>query len=99
VSAPLAFYVKLALMTALWGGQFIAGRTLAALLPDFTAGTLRFLAATVVLVVLVQLREGGLPRLDRRQLGAMVALGFSGVFVWNVRFFAGMERVPAGAAR
>ena len=25
----------------------------------------------------------------------MVALGFSGVFLWNVCFFAGMERVPA----
>jgi drug/metabolite transporter (DMT)-like permease len=83
-------------MAALWGGQFIAGRTLAPLLPDFTAGTMRFLAATVVLVVLVQLREGGLPRLNRRQLAAMIALGSSGVFFWNVCFFAGMERVPAG---
>ena len=83
-------------MAALWGGQFIAGRTLAPLLPDLTAGTMRFLAATVVLVVLVQLREGGLPRLHRRQLAAMIALGSSGVFFWNVCFFAGMERVPAG---
>jgi drug/metabolite transporter (DMT)-like permease len=96
VSAPPGLYVKLVLMTALWGGQFIAGRTLAPLLPDFTAGFMRFLAATVVLVVLVRLREGGLPRLDRRQLGAMVALGFAGVFFWNACFFAGMERVPAG---
>jgi drug/metabolite transporter (DMT)-like permease len=95
VSAPLGLYAKLVLMTALWGGQFIAGRTLAPLLPDLTAGTMRFLAATVVLVVLVWLREGGLPRLDRRQLGAMIALGFSGVFLWNVFFFAGMERVAA----
>ena len=96
MSAPLGLYAKLVLMTALCGGQFIAGRTLAPLLPDFTAGTMRFLAATVVLVGLVRVREGGLPRLDRRQLGAMIALGFSGVFLWNVCFFAGMERVPAG---
>jgi drug/metabolite transporter (DMT)-like permease len=56
---------------------------------------MRFLAATVVLAALVRMREGGLPRLDRRQLGAMVALGFFGVFLWNVCFFAGMERVAA----
>jgi len=96
VSAPLGLYAKLVLMAVLWGGQFIAGRTLAPLLPDFTAGLMRFLAATVVLVVLARLREGGLPRLDRRQLGAMIALGFAGVFFWNACFFAGMERVPAG---
>ena len=35
MSAPLGLYAKLVLMTALWGGQFIAGRTLAPLLPDF----------------------------------------------------------------
>lgn len=96
MSAPLALYAKLVVMAALWGGQFIAGRTLAPLLPDFTAGAMRFLAATVVLVALVRFRDGALPRLDRRQLGAMVALGFAGVFIWNVCFFAGMERVPAG---
>ncbi len=96
MSAPLGLYAKLVLMAVLWGGQFIAGRTLAPLLPDFTAGLMRFLAATVVLVVLARLREGGLPRLDRRQLGAMIALGFAGVFFWNACFFAGMERVPAG---
>jgi drug/metabolite transporter (DMT)-like permease len=96
VTAPFALYTKLVLMAVLWGGQFIAGRTLAPLLPDFTAGMMRFLAATVVLVGLAILREGGLPRLDRRQLGAMIALGFSGVFFWNACFFAGMERVPAG---
>ena len=56
MSAPLGLYTKLVLMTALWGGQFIAGRTLAPLLPDFTAGTMRFLAATVVLVALARLR-------------------------------------------
>jgi len=95
LSAPPGLYAKLVLMTALWGGQFIAGRTLAPLLPDFTAGMMRFLAATIVLVALVQVREGGFPRLDRRQLAAMIVLGFFGVFLWNFCFFAGMERVPA----
>ena len=33
MSAPLGLYAKLVLMTALWGGQFIAGRTLAPATP------------------------------------------------------------------
>jgi len=98
VSAPLGLYTKLVGMAALWGGQYIAGRVLAPLLPNFAAGTARFLVATAVLLALVRLREGGLPRLDRRQLAGVIALGFFGVFLFNASFFAGMERAPASRA-
>ena len=66
VPAPLSLYVKLVLTAALWGGQFIAGRVVAQVLPHFTASVLRFGVAAVVLLVLVRMREGGLPRLDAR---------------------------------
>jgi drug/metabolite transporter (DMT)-like permease len=83
-------------MAACWGGQFVAGRTVAPLLPPFTAGALRIAMAVSILLVLVRVLEDGLPRLDRRGLAAMAALGFTGVFVWNACFFPALERVPAG---
>jgi drug/metabolite transporter (DMT)-like permease len=83
-------------MAACWGGQFVAGRTVAPLLPPFTAGALRIALALTILLVLVRVLEDGLPRLDARGLAAMAALGFTGVFVWNACFFPALERVPAG---
>jgi drug/metabolite transporter (DMT)-like permease len=83
-------------MAACWGGQFVAGRTVAPLLPPFTAGAIRIALALAILLLLVRVLEDGLPRLDGRGLAAMAALGFTGVFVWNACFFPALERVPAG---
>jgi drug/metabolite transporter (DMT)-like permease len=91
-------YAKLVLMAAMWGGLFSMGRILAPLLPPFTAGALRFAIASAVLIPLVLVHERHLPPLDRRQLGAILALGFAGVFVFNACFFAGLERISASRA-
>jgi drug/metabolite transporter (DMT)-like permease len=95
VAAP-GLYAKLVLVAAIWGGQYSAGRLVAEALPWFTNSALRFVVATAILVPLAYARDGGLPRLDGRRFATMLALGFSGVFVFNVCFFAGLERVPAG---
>jgi drug/metabolite transporter (DMT)-like permease len=95
-AAGPGLYVKLVLVAAIWGGQYSAGRLVAGALPWFTNSTLRFGVATVILVALAYAQEGGLPHLDRRRFMAMLALAFTGVFVFNVCFFAGLERVPAG---
>lgn len=94
--AARGLYAKLVLVAAIWGGQYSAGRVLAEALPWFTSSALRFVVATVILVVLAYVWEGGLPRLDGRRFATMLALAFSGVFVFNVCFFAGLERVSAG---
>jgi drug/metabolite transporter (DMT)-like permease len=94
--ASVGLYVKLVLVAACWGGQFIAGRVLAPMLPHFTSGALRFAVALAVLIPLVYRLEGGLPRLDGRQTLWMLALGATGVFGLNAFFFAALETVPAG---
>lgn len=90
-----AVYVRLVLASLFWGGTFIAGRHLALSMPHFVAATGRFLVACALLLAYVQYSEGGLPRLDRRQMLATFALGASGVFAYNAFFFAGLERVAA----
>lgn len=95
-AAAPGLYLKLVLVAAIWGGQYSAGRLVAEALPWFTNSALRFIVATPILLALVYAWEGGLPRLDARRFGAMLALAFAGVFVFNVCLFAGLERVPAG---
>jgi drug/metabolite transporter (DMT)-like permease len=93
---PLGLYAKLTLVAVFWGGMYTAGRILAQLLPHFTAATLRFAVASVILIALIRAREGGFPRLDRRGFAAVVALALSGVFLFNAFFFASLEHIGAG---
>jgi drug/metabolite transporter (DMT)-like permease len=93
-----ALYTRLVLMAACWGGQFIAGRVVAPLLPHFTTGALRFLVACAGLLALCAWRDGGLARPTRAQWPALLALGVAGIFCYNAFFFAGLERITAGRA-
>ncbi len=91
-----ALYIKLTLVALFWGGTFIAGRVLAGSLPATSAATGRFAIAALLLAGLTWKLEGGLPRLSRRQLLATFGLGATGIFVYNISFFAALARMPAG---
>lgn len=93
--SPLV-YIKLVFVTLFWGGTFIAGRLLAQTVPLMTAATGRFAVAVVLLLLLAWKKEGGLPRLNRAQLAGTAALGLTGIFLYNVCFFAALARMPAG---
>lgn len=97
-AARTGLYLRLVLVAACWGGQFIAGRVAAPLAPHLTTGALRFLLACVAFIALTRWREGGLPWPTPAQWPALAALGVSGVFLYNAFFFAGMQTVPAGRA-
>ncbi|KVH76927.1 hypothetical protein WJ41_05385 [Burkholderia ubonensis] len=94
--SPTGIYVKLTLVALFWGGTFIAGRVLAASLPATTAATGRFAIAALLLAGLTWKVEGRLPRLSGRQLLATFALGMTGIFLYNLCFFAALARMPAG---
>lgn len=98
VTAPISplVYVKLVFVTLFWGGTFIAGRILAQAVPLMTAATGRFVVAVALLLLVAWKVEGGLPRLNRSQVVATAALGLTGVFLYNVCFFAALARMPAG---
>ena len=93
--SPLV-YVKLVFVTLFWGGIFIAGRHLAQSVPLMTAAAGRFAVAVALLLLLAWKLEGGLPRLNRSQVLATAALGLTGIFLYNVCFFAALARMPAG---
>jgi drug/metabolite transporter (DMT)-like permease len=89
-------YIKLVFVTLFWGGTFIAGRLLAQTMPHMTAATGRYAVAVVLLVLLAWKKEGGLPRLNKSQLVGTMALGLTGMFLYNACFFAALARMPAG---
>lgn len=92
----LVTYLKLILVALFWGGTFIAGHLVAKEIPHMVAAAGRFLVASVLLLVLAWRMEGGLPKLTRQQTHATFALGATGIFLYNVCFFAALERMPAG---
>jgi len=88
-------YVRLAVVPAIWGGTFIAGRVLALALPPAVGALMRFAVACIALLGAAFVLEGGLPRLDRRQLLATLALGATGVLAYNLFFLGALSRLPA----
>jgi drug/metabolite transporter (DMT)-like permease len=94
----LTTYLKLYGSAFFWGGTFIAGRLLAGQVEPRNAALLRFLIASLLLAGLTLKLEGGLPKLDRHQLVAVIALGLTGVFAYNLCFFNGLEEIRAGRA-
>ena len=89
-------YVKLTLVALFWGGTFIAGRILAASMSAASAAPGRFAIAALLLAALAWRFEGGLPKLSGRQVVTTFALGATGIFLYNLCFFAALARMPAG---
>jgi drug/metabolite transporter (DMT)-like permease len=94
----MAVYVKLVLTAIFWGGTFVAGRIIALEAGPFSAACLRFVFASLFLVILTRRFEGSIPRLGRGQVLPAVLLGMTGVFAYNVLFFSGLRTVTAGRA-
>ncbi|MBC3920156.1 DMT family transporter [Undibacterium sp. CY18W] len=88
--------MKLVCVALFWGGTFIAGRLVAKEIPHMIAAFIRFSVASILLLLLAWRLEGGLPKLTRQQMHATFSLGATGIFLYNLCFFAALERMPAG---
>ncbi len=85
-------------MALLWGGTFIAGRTVAQEVAPLLAAFYRFLIAGGALWLTVRIVQGRLPRLTVRQWLGVNLLGLTGVFAYNYFFLSGLKTVPASRA-
>jgi drug/metabolite transporter (DMT)-like permease len=91
-------YLKLTAMTVIWGGTFIAGRSVVQTVGPFSVAFCRYAIATLLLLLLSFKLEGGLPRLRQHHVLPIVMLGLSGIFAYNAFFFLGLQTVPASRA-
>lgn len=94
----LAVYARLAAVTTIWGGTFVAGRYLAGGLTPLLAASLRFLLASLALLGFMALARIPLARPNLKQFGQLALLGFFGIFFYNLCFFLGLQQVNASRA-
>ena len=88
-------YLRLVGVAALWGGTFIAGRVAAPQVPHFTLAALRFWSAFLVLFPMAWWFEGGLPRLQRRDLFYALLISLFGLVFYNLFFLGALELISA----
>ncbi len=88
-------YFKLICVALLWGGTFVAGRVIAVEIPAQIAALIRFIIASILLIMLIYLKEGSLPKLNKYQLGITAIMGLTGVCIYNLSFFTALAYMPA----
>lgn len=91
-------YAKLVAVAVIWGGTFVGGRVAVETMDPWSAAFLRFAFASLCLIVATVALEGGLPKLGMRTLVGVILLGLTGIITYNIFFFAGLSRMPAGRA-
>jgi drug/metabolite transporter (DMT)-like permease len=96
--SDLSVYLKLAGVSMVWGGTFVAGRFLADGLSPLLAASLRFLLASVALLLFVRMARIPLLRPSARQWLQLLLLGFFGIFFYNLCFFYGLHYINASRA-
>ncbi|WP_421535135.1 DMT family transporter [Pseudomonas marginalis] len=91
-------YCKLAVVTMIWGGTFVAGRFLADHLNPLLAASLRFILASLALLLFMACARIRLLRPNLRQFAQLAVLGFCGIFFYNLCFFYGLQYINASRA-
>ncbi len=79
-----------------WGGTFTSARLLGNELDPSVSAFLRFLLASTVLLALLYFKEGGLPRVSKRQSLLLLGMGLTGITAYNLLFFYGLVHTEAG---
>jgi len=91
-------YIKLFLSVLFFGGTFIAGRIMSANLPPFTSAFLRFLLASILLLLIAMKTYGGLPKLKPLQILLIISMSITGIVGYNFFFFSGLKLITASRA-
>lgn len=91
-------FIQLTLVSVLWGGTFIAGRYIQSEIPPLLSATIRFILASAALVFVLSCSKIGWKRVSFKQFMQIAILGLSGVFVYQLLFFYGLQIIPASRA-
>ena len=98
MSTKSTAYLNLSLAMVLVGSSVVAGKVMVAELPIFLASAMRFVLALIILIPIVKLCEGGLPRISRRSWVMMGLQSMCGSFLFTVFLLYGLTMTgPASA--
>lgn len=90
--------IQMVLVSVIWGGTFIAGRVIQPEISPLLSATLRFLFASISLILVLFLGRIGWKRISMKQFYQIMVLGGSGVFIYQILFFYGLQIIPASRA-
>lgn len=88
-------YVKISIAPILWGGSLVAGRFIANDLPAITITWIRFSIVAVLLLPALRIIEGRLHKPSVRGSLLLFALTTTGILLFNVFLFSGLQSVTA----
>ena len=91
-----AVYTRLVLTMMIWGGTFVFAKTAGSAIGELEAAAWRFLVSALLLTPL--LLKGNLPRAGKLDYLGFVVLGLSGIYLYNLCFFYGLQAIESGHA-
>lgn len=91
-------YLNLSLAMVLVGSSVVAGKIMVNELPVFLASALRFILALAILIPLIWIREGGLPRISRRSWCMLAMQSLCGSFLFTVFLLYGLTYTGPSSA-
>ena len=98
MSSSRIVYLKLIGSVVFWGGTWIAGKILAGDMSPYSAAFLRFLFATFFMFLLICRSTGKAPKCKKEDILPLLLMAVSGVFLYNIMFFKGLQTISAGRA-
>ncbi|HYF92786.1 MAG TPA: DMT family transporter [Symbiobacteriaceae bacterium] len=84
-------YLSMVLMALCWAGAFVVGKLSVGTVPPEMVAFLRFFIAGLVLVVWMAWKEPQSFRLKKRDWWLVIGLGVTGIAVYNLLFFRGLQ--------
>ncbi len=91
-------FIQMVFVSVIWGGTFIAGRILQPEIPPLLSATVRFIFAGISLALLLTFTRVGWKKVTLYQFLQIMVLGVSGVFIYQILFFYGLQIIPASRA-
>ena len=78
-----------------WGGTFTSARILGNEMDPAVSAFLRFLIASIVMLLMLYSSEGYLPRISKKQILPLIGMGLTGIALYNLLFFYGLVHAEA----
>ncbi|TAE39313.1 MAG: DMT family transporter [Runella slithyformis] len=88
-------YTKLIATVFFWGSGFTAGKIAVQTLGPYSSAFVRFAVGTLVLLLVFLKTNRGFVALSRKQWVWAILSGVTGVFLYNVFIFKGLQHIPA----
>ena len=90
-------YGQLILTSLMWGGCFLATKTIGQYFDPYFGAFMRYCIAVILLVPYV-LKKEGFPRLSLRKWGELTVLAFFGITLYNALFLKALQSIEASRA-